>query len=58
MHQALETGELETSRLESYLKLQREMNYLAARQEQKVQKVQKERGKQLAKFIRGMKKSR
>lgn len=58
VHQALETGELGTSRLESYLKLQREMNYLAARQEQKVQMVQKERGKQLAKFIRGMKKSR
>ena len=54
---ALDSGALEQARLDSYLKLQREMHYLAARQEQKVRLVQKERGKKLAKFTRELKKN-
>lgn len=58
VREALDSGELEQARLDSYLKLQREMQYLAARQEQKVRLVQKERGKKLAKFTRELKKNR
>ena len=55
---ALAEGSLDQRRFESFAKLQREFQYLATRQEQKMRLVQKERGKKLAKFSRQYNKDR
>ena len=52
VRQAIEEGTLDQRRFQSFEKLQRELSYLAARQEQKVRLVQKNQGKKLAKHIR------
>ena len=55
---ALAEGSLDQRCFESFAKLQRELQYLATRQEQKMRLVQKERGKKLAKFSRQYNKDR
>ena len=49
---ALATGELEHSRYESYLDLQRELRYLKSKQDVRLRKQQQARGKEIAKFSR------
>ena len=49
---ALASGELEQSRYESYLELQRELRYLKSKQDIRLRKQQQARGKAIAKFSR------
>jgi ribosome biogenesis GTPase len=49
---ALESGSLDATRYESYLKLQRELRYLARRQDKAAQLEEKERWKKVAKDLR------
>lgn len=58
--EAVQSGELAGERFESYLNLQRELKYLHARQDEKARKElraeQKARGKELARYIKEIKK--
>ena len=54
--QAIEDGHLDARRLESYRKLQRELAYLAARQEQKAAAIEKNRWKSRSKAARNLSK--
>ncbi|MBO0799020.1 MAG: ribosome small subunit-dependent GTPase A [Blastocatellia bacterium] len=45
---ALQSGSLDAERFENYLKLQRELNYLAIRQDQLAQRIEKQRWKKLS----------
>jgi ribosome biogenesis GTPase len=56
--QAVENGELAPSRLESYRKMKREMEYVAARCEKTADRIEKERWKDVALRIRRMKKGK
>lgn len=47
---AIEKGTLDTSRFENYLKMQRELNHLARRQDQFAQRMEKNRWKKLTKM--------
>ncbi len=47
---AIEAGTLDTNRFENYLKMQRELNHLARRQDQFAQRVEKSRWKKLTKM--------
>lgn len=49
VREALESGELDASRFENYLKLRRELDYLARRQDQFAQRQEKNRWKKLSK---------
>lgn len=49
---ALETGKLDNSRLQNYLKLQRELDYLARKQDQRAILAEKERWKKIHKDLR------
>lgn len=53
---AVKAGELSTDRLESYRKIQREMDYLSERQNKSADRVEKERWKDVALYIKDMKK--
>ncbi|MBU9721293.1 MULTISPECIES: ribosome small subunit-dependent GTPase A [Bacillaceae] len=53
---AIETGDLDQSRFESYKKLQRELAYIEKKAEGKARIVEKQRGKQHAKWIKQKKK--
>lgn len=53
---AASAGELDASRLESYQKMKREMEYLAARQDKSADRVEKERWKHVALKIKDVKK--
>lgn len=61
VQEAVESGEITGERYESYLNLQRELKYLRARQDEKARKElraeQKARGKELARYIKDIKKS-
>jgi ribosome biogenesis GTPase / thiamine phosphate phosphatase len=50
--QALEDGQLDESRLANYQKLQKELSYLARRQDQRSQLAEKQRWKQIHKALR------
>lgn len=54
---AVASGEIEHSRFESYLDLQKELRYLQAKQDDKARKQIQARGKEIAKFGRQLKKS-
>jgi ribosome biogenesis GTPase / thiamine phosphate phosphatase len=49
---AIDRGEFDPARLESYLKLQKELNYLAARGEQSTRLYEKQKWKKVAKWIK------
>src|SRR5215813_5439156 len=49
VREALESGALDAARFENYLKLQRELDHLARRQDQLAQRVEKNRWKKLSK---------
>jgi ribosome biogenesis GTPase / thiamine phosphate phosphatase len=49
---AMEDGSLDSGRYESYLKLQREIQYLALKQEMSAQRLEKERWKEISKQIK------
>ncbi|MDD4052467.1 MAG: ribosome small subunit-dependent GTPase A [candidate division Zixibacteria bacterium] len=53
---AIENGTLDSGRLDSYLKLQKELKYLAARQAMKPNAVEKERWKKISRMARDFKK--
>lgn len=53
---AIEEGGLESARLDSYLKLQRELERLARRKDQRARQTEQEKGKKIAKWRRQMKK--
>lgn len=53
---AVEIGELRAERLESYLKMKREMEYLAARQTKSADRIEKERWRDVALMARDLKK--
>lgn len=55
VRQAVERGELDAGRLESYRKMWREMEYAAARSERSADRVEKERWKDVTLAIRRMK---
>jgi len=52
---AIERGELDPARLDSYRKLQKELNYLAAREVQSASQYEKQRWKQVAKWVKEIK---
>ncbi len=54
--QALEEGTLDQKRLQSYLKLKKELRYLATRKDQKARLAEKEKGKKLSQWSKQMKK--
>ena len=58
VQEALGDGRLDPKRFESFLKLQRELQHLAARQDYKERMAVKERGKQIAKWSRQFNKNR
>ena len=58
MQRGLSDGTLDPKRFESYLKLQRELQHLAARQDYKERMAVKERGKQIAKWSKQFNKER
>ena len=58
VQQGLSDGRLDPKRFESYLKLQRELQHLAARQDYKERMAIKERGKQIAKWSKQFNKNR
>lgn len=49
---AIEQGELDLARLESYRKLQKELNYLSAREEQSTRLYEKQKWKKVAKWVK------
>jgi ribosome biogenesis GTPase / thiamine phosphate phosphatase len=53
---AIDDGALDSGRLDSYMKLQKELRYLAARQTMKPNAVEKERWKKISRFARNLKK--
>lgn len=53
---AIEEGGLESARLDSYLKLQRELERLARRKDQRARQMEQEKWKKIAKWRRQMKK--
>ncbi len=53
---AIDDGTLDSGRLHSYLKLQKELRYLAARQAMKPNAVEKERWKKISRYIKDLKK--
>jgi ribosome biogenesis GTPase len=50
VREALESGPLDTARFENYLKMRRELEHLARRQDQLAQRIEKNRWKKLAKM--------
>ena len=58
VQRGLSDGTLDPKRFESYLKLQRELQHLAARQDYKERMAVKERGKQIAKWSKQFNKER
>ncbi len=50
VREALESGELDPARFENYLKMQRELDHLARRQDQLAQRMEKNRWKKLSKM--------
>jgi ribosome biogenesis GTPase len=50
VREALESGALDAGRFENYLKMQRELDYLARRQDQLAQRIEKDRWKKLSKM--------
>jgi ribosome biogenesis GTPase len=56
VQQALEDGTLDAQRFLSYQKLQKELDYLARKQDQKASLIEKERWKKITKSLRKMKK--
>jgi ribosome biogenesis GTPase / thiamine phosphate phosphatase len=52
---AIENGELDSKRLESYHKLQNEVNYLAFREEQNTRLYEKQKWKKVAKWVKELK---
>ncbi|MBU9714357.1 ribosome small subunit-dependent GTPase A [Bacillus tamaricis] len=57
VEQAIEDGELERSRFNSYIKLLKELAFLERKASVKAQLVEKQKGKQLTKWVRAKKKS-
>ncbi len=55
---ALEAGALDTARFENYLKMQRELEHLARRQDQLAQRIEKNRWKKLSKMAEERSKSK
>jgi ribosome biogenesis GTPase len=53
---AIERGDLDPARLESYRKLQSELNYLASREEHSTRLYEKQKGKKIAKWSKEFKK--
>lgn len=58
VQRAVASGEIEQSRFESYLDMQKELRYLKSKQDEKARKQIEDRGKAIAKFSRELKKSR
>ena len=56
VRQAIEDGALDATRLESFLKLQRELERLARRKDQRARQMEQEKWKKIAKWQRQMKK--
>ena len=56
VQEALEEGSLDAGRFQSYLKLRKELQYLAARQDQKARIIEKSKWKKIAISARKMKK--
>jgi ribosome biogenesis GTPase len=52
VREAIARGELDSSRLESYHKLQKELDYLAAREQQSTRQYEKQRWKKVAKWVK------
>jgi ribosome biogenesis GTPase / thiamine phosphate phosphatase len=50
VREALESGALDASRFENYLKMRRELEHLARRQDQLAQRIEKNRWKKLSKM--------
>jgi ribosome biogenesis GTPase / thiamine phosphate phosphatase len=55
---ALESGELDAARFENYLKMRRELDHLARRQDQLAQRIEKNRWKKLSKMAEERSKSK
>jgi ribosome biogenesis GTPase len=55
---ALESGQLDPERYESYLKLKKELDFVASRVDARVRREREQRGKSIAKFARSLKKNR
>jgi ribosome biogenesis GTPase len=58
VREALESGALDAGRFENYLKMQRELDYLARRQDQLAQRVERNRWKKLSKMAEERSKSK
>jgi ribosome biogenesis GTPase / thiamine phosphate phosphatase len=58
VREALESGELDSSRFENYLKMRRELEHLARRQDQLAQRIEKNRWKKLSKMAEERSKSK
>jgi ribosome biogenesis GTPase len=58
VREALESGALDAARFENYLKMQRELDYLARRQDQLAQRIEKDRWKKLSKMAEERSKSK
>ncbi len=56
VQEALLSGELEYRRYENYLDLMKEVNYLRMKQDEQAVKIEREKGKNLAKMIKDVKK--
>jgi ribosome biogenesis GTPase len=56
VRKALEEGSLDAGRFQSYLKLRKELRYLASRQDQKARIIEKSKWKKIAMDVRRMKK--
>ena len=56
VQEALKKGTLESKRFRSYLKLKKELRYLATRKDQKARLAEKEKGKKLSQWSKQMKK--
>jgi ribosome biogenesis GTPase / thiamine phosphate phosphatase len=58
VREALESGALDSARFENYLKMQRELDHLARRQDQLAQRIEKNRWKKLSKMAEARSKSK
>jgi ribosome biogenesis GTPase / thiamine phosphate phosphatase len=58
VREALESGALDAGRFENYLRMRRELDYLARRQDQLGQRIEKDRWKKLSKMARERSKSK
>jgi ribosome biogenesis GTPase len=58
VREAIDSGLLDTGRFQSYLKLKKEHEYLAARQVMKASSIERLRWKQISQSIKGLKKSK